>query len=226
MRGSFFAHAATGVRRPRAPAKLARMPTSLIIVDDFMTPRDAQQLREVALRLTYPEQQGAFPGRNSMERIEIDGLDQRASQLVGERLRPISPLQSHAKFRITLASDVGRAKVHIDQAYWSGILYLSRPEDCRGGTEFFRHRPTNSDRAPLDDNEMRTMGYESMQQMHREIIERDSVDDSKWEPTMQAPMRFNRLVLLRPWLWHTAGPAFGDRLENGRLVYLMFFAAG
>ena len=42
---------------------------------------------------------------------------------------------------------------------------------------------------------------------------------------MSVPMRFNRLVLLRPWLWHTAGAGFGDRLENGRLVYLMFFAA-
>jgi hypothetical protein len=207
------------------PAKLARMPTSLIIVDDFLSPRDALQLREVGLRLTYPEQQGAFPGRNSLERIEMDGLDQRVSELVGERLRPVSPLQSHAKFRMTLAADVGRAKVHIDQAYWSGILYLSRPEDCRGGTEFFRHRATNSDRAPLDDREMRAMGYDSMAQMHRDIIERDSMDESMWEPTMQAPMRFNRLILLRPWLWHTAGPAFGDRMENGRLVYLMFFEA-
>ena len=40
---------------------------------------------------------------------------------------------------------------------------------------------------------------------------------------MTVPMRYNRLVLLRPWLWHTAGPGFGDNLENGRLVYLMFF---
>jgi hypothetical protein len=40
---------------------------------------------------------------------------------------------------------------------------------------------------------------------------------------MTVPMRFNRLVLLRPWLWHTSGPGFGDSVENGRLVYLMFF---
>ncbi len=202
------------------------MPTSLIIVDDFLSPRDALELRNVGLRMTYPEQQGAFPGRNSLERMEIDGLDQIVSSLVGERVRPISPLESHAKFRMTLAADRGRAKVHIDRAYWSGILYLSRPEDCRGGTEFFRHRPTQTDRAPITDEEMRAMGFQTMEQMHREIIEKDSVDDAKWEPTMQAPMRFNRLVLLRPWLWHTAGPAFGDRMENGRLVYLMFFAAG
>ena len=59
--------------------------------------------------------------------------------------------------------------------------------------------------------------------MHREIIEKDSLDDSQWQLTTHIPMRFNRLVLLRPWLWHTAGPGFGDRPENGRLVYLMFF---
>lgn len=59
--------------------------------------------------------------------------------------------------------------------------------------------------------------------MHEQIIQKDTLDDSKWEHTMTVPMRFNRLVLLRPWLWHTAGEAFGDSVENGRLVYLMFF---
>jgi hypothetical protein len=200
------------------------MPTSLIVVDDFLSAGHARQLREAALRLTYPDLKGAFPGRNSLERINLEGLTGQVSRLVNEPLRLMEPLHSHAKCRITLASDVGRAKVHIDQGYWSGILFLSRPEDCRGGTEFFRHLPTGTDRAPLYPEELAAMGYASMEEMHREIIEKDSVDASKWELTMQVPMRFNRLVLLRPWLWHTAGPAFGDRPENGRLVYLMFFA--
>ena len=198
------------------------MPTSLIIVDDFLS--NAHELRDAALRLTYPEQDGAFPGRNSLERIEVGGLAQKASELVREPLKAISPPQSHAKFRITMAQDKGRARVHIDSgAHWSGILYLSRPEDCRGGTEFFRHRRTNTDRAPINAAERAALGYASGQEMYRDIIERDSNDDSKWELTMRAPMRFNRLVLLRPWLWHTAGEAFGDSMENGRLVYLMFF---
>lgn len=198
------------------------MPTSLIIVDDFLD--NAHELRAAALRLTYPSQEGAFAGRNSLERIEIGGLAQKVSDLVREPLKAISPPQSHAKCRISLGKDVGRAKVHIDRgAHWSGILYLSRPEDCRGGTEFFRHRGTTTDRAPITAAELAAMGYASHQEMHRQIIEKDSTDDSAWEPTMEAPMRFNRLVLLRPWLWHTAGPAFGDRMENGRLVYLMFF---
>jgi hypothetical protein len=200
------------------------MPTSLIVVDDFML--DAHAVRDAALRLTYPDLQGAFPGRNSLQRLTIDGLEEQVSRIVGEPLVPISPLQSHAKCRITLAADVGRAKVHIDQAFWSGILYLSRPEDCRGGTEFFRHRRTNTDRAPVSVEELNAMGYATMDELHADIIERDSVDDAAWEMTMQVPMRFNRLVLLRPWLWHTAGEAFGDSMENGRLVYLMFFGQG
>jgi hypothetical protein len=197
------------------------MRTSLLIVDDFMD--NATGLREAALRLTYPEQQGAFPGRNSLERINIGGLEDEVSRLVNEPLVPISPLESHAKCRLTLARDEGRAKVHIDHSHWSGILYLSRPEDSQGGTDFFRHIRTNTDEAPVEKTDLAAKGYASFEDMHRDIIEQDSLDDSKWERTMNVPMRFNRLVLLRPWLWHTAGPGFGERPENGRLVYLMFF---
>lgn len=196
------------------------MRTSLIVVDDFLD--NAEGLRAAALNLTYPEQEGAFPGRNSRERINIQGLDEQVSMLVGEPLRPL-PTLSHNKSRLTLAADKGRARVHIDPSYWSGILYLSRPEDCAGGTDFFRHLPTGTDRAPVDEAELRALGYTSYEEMHAGIIERDSLDESKWECVMRVPMRFNRLVLLRPWLWHTAGPGFGDRPENGRLVFLLFY---
>jgi len=199
------------------------MPTSMIIVDDFLD--NAQALREASLRLTYPPQEGMFPGRNSVERINIEGLAQQISRLVGEPLEAMPPPQSHAKSRITFAADKGQAKVHVDAAHWSGILYLSRPQDCRGGTEFFRHRATGTDRAPYDDLEAAALGFPSAKRMVDEILEADGTDDSKWEMTQRVPMRFNRLLLLRPWLWHTAGETFGDSLENGRLVYLMFFAS-
>jgi len=197
------------------------MPTSLIIVDDFLD--NAQALRQAALRLTYPPQEGMFPGRNSLERINIDGLDQQVSRLVGESVRAMPPPQAHSKSRITLAADKGKAKVHVDGAHWSGILFLSRPEDCRGGTEFFTHKATGTDRAPYTDAEAAKFGYSSAKGMVDQILGRDSTDDTRWDMSMRVPMRFNRLLLLRPWLWHTAGENFGDSMENGRLVYLMFF---
>jgi hypothetical protein len=54
-------------------------------------------------------------------------------------------------------------------------------------------------------------------------LHKDGRDRSKWDRTLAVPMRFNRLVLLQPQYWHTAGPGFGDSVENGRLVFLMFF---
>lgn len=199
------------------------MPTSLIVVDDFLD--NATALREAALRLTYPEQQGMFPGRNSQERINIEGLAEQVSRLVHEPLTPLGFPQSHGKLRISLASDERRANVHVDPSHWSGILYLSRPEDCHGGTEFFRHIETNTDRAPYNDAEAKALGFPSAKSMVDTVLERDGRDPAKWELTMRVPMRFNRLILLRPWLWHTAGESFGDSLENGRLIYLMFFAS-
>ena len=201
------------------------MPTSLIVVDDFLD--DPYALRNAALRLNYPEVKATYPGRNSVERINLDGLNSEISRLVGEPLVPMTHNQAHGKCRIALGSDTGTAKVHVDGSHWSGILYLSKPEDCRGGTEFFRHIPTNTERAPYSDKEsLEKFGAPSAKQWVADLLERDTADDSKWELTMRVPMRFNRLVLLRPWLWHTAGESFGDSMENGRLIYLMFFASG
>ncbi len=199
------------------------MPTTLIIVDDFLD--NAVALREAALSLTYPETAGMFPGRNSLERMDIAGLDAQVSRLVGEPLVGMPPPQAHGKFRVARAGDQGRAKVHVDAAHWSGILYLSEPAHCRGGTEFFRHLPTGTERAPTDDAEARALGYPSAKQMVADVLARDTLDESKWEMTHRVPMRFNRLILLRPWLWHTAGESFGSTLHDARLVYLMFFAS-
>lgn len=197
------------------------MPTSYIIVDDFLENPDA--FRAAALKLDYPDQESTFPGRNSLQRLNMPGLSEYVSQLTGEPLKPIEPLQSHGKCRLTLASDPKQAGIHVDEAQWSGILYLSKPEDCRGGTRFFRHKKTNSDKAPINEAEAKAMGFSSVKEACGTIMERDTLRASAWERTMEIPMRYNRLVLLRPWLWHTATPGFGKGVEDGRLIQVMFF---
>ena len=199
------------------------MPVSSIVIDDFL--EDPEAFRNVALGLSYPVREGeAFPGRNSVEQLNLSGLDQEISAIVREPLRAPHPPQSHGRCRVTLARDSTKpAKIHIDPSYWSGVLYLSRPEDCRGGTEFYRHLPTGTDGAPTDPAKLRELGFTSYEALNQQILQKDVHDRSKWELTSTVPMRFNRLVLLRGWLWHTSGNGFGDTIENGRLVYLMFF---
>lgn len=197
------------------------MQTSFLVVDDFHPNPD--ELRRRALLLDYPEQQGEFPGRNSLQRLEVPGLTEIVSNLVAEPLSAAPKPQSHAKCRLTMAADKGLGRVHIDVSYWSGILYLSKPEDCQGGTDFFRHRATGIDRFPVTQEELAATGYASFEDAHKGIIEAEGTKEEAWDHLMTIPMRYNRLLLLRPWLWHTAGRGFGNRADNGRLVYLMFF---
>jgi hypothetical protein len=193
----------------------------LIVIDDFLSEPDA--VRRRALELTYATR-GHFPGCNSTQKIRLDGLDQVVSQLVHERLHaPWTPDFSHGSCRLAFASDDEPGRVHMDVSHWTGVLSLSRNQDSSGGTEFFRHRRTGLDHLPLSQAELEAAGYGSYSELDTDILQKDALDRSKWEQTVSVPMRYNRLILLQPHYWHTAGPGFGDSVENGRLVYLMFF---
>ncbi len=201
------------------------MTTSFIVIDDFLD--DPVAFRQAVLNLEYPEddQPKGYPGRNSAQRVQIPGLEHEISRIVQEPLKPKLDC-GHGGARITLAGDKGAANIHIDQGYWSGILYLSKPEDCQGGTDFFRHKETGTERALLEKEDLENLGISDKSEANtifNNILLNDTHNDDAWERTMRVPMRFNRLVLLRPWLWHTAGPGFGTNLENGRLIYLLFF---
>jgi hypothetical protein len=196
------------------------MGLAFTVLDDFLV--DPEAFRANALKLNY-DVRGPYPGRNSVEHTHIEGLERLVSQMVGERVQVPMPLQSHGSCRLTLEkhnADPGR--IQIDPTDWSGILYLNRPEDCHGGTEFFRHRESGLERVPRTEAELKRAGFASYDELKAKMRE-DECDRSKWELTMTVPMRFNRLILLQPHYWHTAGPGFGDSVENGRLVYLMFF---
>jgi hypothetical protein len=196
----------------------------LFVFDDFL--RDPEAARAQALKMNYSVP-GRFPGLNSVEKLPIEGLDELVSRLVHEPVRaPWTSDFSHGSCRLALASDNKPGRIHIDQSHWSGILYLTRDEHCRGGTEFFRHKRTQTDHVPMTPEALKRAGYSSYAELQQDILDKDALDRSKWEHTMTVPMRFNRLVLLQPHYWHTSGEAFGDSVENGRLVYLMFFLRG
>ena len=197
---------------------------SLFVIDDFL--QNPEEMREQALKLNYSVQ-GRFPGRNSAEKINLPWLNDAVSNIVRSPVfTPWTHDFSHGSCRLALASDDQPGRIHIDPSQLSGILYLSRPEDCRGGTEFYRHKRTGTDRLPMDRASLKAAGYDTYEELQKDILDKDALDRSKWDLTMTVPMRFNRLILLQPHYWHTSGPGFGDSVENGRLIYVMFFKVG
>ena len=192
---------------------------SVIVVDDFLN--DPHALRSAALAQEYPrlEAPQVYPGRDSKYPQIINGFDQRICELIGE---PVVPVQttSHAKFRLALDGEKGTDSVHIDNVHWTVILYLSLPEHCRDGTHLFKHIETGTDRAPYNSQELAEMGFDTQEEFLDGVINKNTNDPSKWEKLMTIPMRYNRLVIIKPQQYHDAGISFGTTPENGRLVYV------
>lgn len=201
------------------------MRPSLAIIDDFLANPD--DMRRRALGLGYDaaaKDAGAnFPGTTSTNALAIPGLDDAVSRIAG---RPLTgaPGTLHGHCRLTLRSDRGASGVHVDPAAYSGILYLTPPDHCRGGTDFYRHRRTGLDRVPATIDRVIAAGYATGDDLVNDVINRDTRRPAAWERVMAVPMRYNRLLLFSPWLFHNSAPGFGSGPDDGRLVYLMFFA--
>lgn len=202
------------------------------ILDDAMAYRnDAVELcRRQGLRETKLN----FPGLQTPPRA-TEGFMQRVADAMGRELRWNSP--DHGAFRLSLAADEARADVHVDNpsidTVFGGVLYLSLPEHSRGGTTFFRHRRTGWDRTPNAER-LQSGGYRSLSDYQRRELkpnERMSFAawveqrGGLWEPVIEVPMRFNRLVIFRSDFYHAVTELFGTTIDNGRLVQLFHFEA-
>jgi Family of unknown function (DUF6445) len=197
---------------------------SLLIIDDFLTDPHVARTKALALNYDPALKDGNYPGVLSAQPLPIPGLDDAVSDIIGTKVQP-EARTSHNHCRLTLANDKGLSGVHVDPCFYSGILFLNLPEHCRGGTDFFRHKRTGLDRVPTDAGQMLAAGYADPNQLIEEVVNGDTLKPSKWEKQFTVPMRFNRLILFSPWMFHNSARGFGSGKENGRLVHLMFFAA-
>lgn len=199
------------------------MPVSLVVVDDFL--QNPTMLRDAALKMDYPklETPSNYPGRNSVQQKLLPGMDAALSQLAGVKLMPVLDSGSHGRFRVAMDGDEGAKGVHIDNADYTAILYLTLPEHCRDGTHFFKHLPSGTDRAPRTDDELRAMGCANVNEFWDNVLNPHTNDPTKWEKLSTVPMRYNRLVLLDAKQWHDAGLSFGTDETNARLIYLLSY---
>ena len=219
-----------------SPAELSRACTErdLLVVDDFLD--DPAGFRAEALALCRRDAQylaqANFPGVQTPPQPCGTTL-QRVANALGRPLKWESP--DNGAFRLSIVSDDARADVHVDSPtlvhIFGGVLYLSLPEHCRGGTSFYRHRATGWDRRP-DDAVLRANGYASFLEFQKRnlpanrclpFMEWRQKRDATWEWMFEVPMRFNRLVIFRSDYFHAITELFGDCADNGRLVQLFHF---
>jgi hypothetical protein len=204
---------------------------SIIVIDDFYD--DPDSIRDLALSLNYHPKPGAtYPG---LEAVAV-GHDWSATR---QRLRayidepcdapcPKKPEFPQGKFRLAVAADAAERPdmVHVDMQRWSGVVYLSRSEDCRDGLALYRHRPTSSVFWP---GEWLQKHYGYLFKLPPPILKRELMkllrDTSLFEKIGVIPMDHNRAILLMAQVLHGTGEVFGTDKFSGRLTQHFEFYA-
>ena len=145
----------------------------------------------------------------------IEGI----AKLIGRRIVP-----RLSCFRLNLAGEMPHSWVHSDDicARYASVLYLNPPEQCKGGTAFWKHTGLNMDRLPSD-NEIVRKGM-SPAWFHR-MITQEWKDLTFWEQTRFVEMKWNRFISYPTCFFHSRYPfdAFGTGPQDGRLIWVCFF---
>jgi hypothetical protein len=208
---------------------------NIIVIDDFHT--DPAAVRKFARECEDPSpDKHTDPGRNSVRSKNgisyTDEMHDKIQTAIGHKVIPQDPAKTGGDcgyFRISLAADSYEQDIHIDPGNdWGGVLFLNvgSQVDPESGTSFWRHKKTGMERVPMGPEEGKATNYGDYEDIRSNIIYGDGLDRSLWDRYCFVPMKYNRLILFSPYLWHSHGTNFGDTIANGRLVQLFFYRNG
>lgn len=199
-----------------------------IIIDDFYD--DPRAIRQVALNLCFRRKTGAtYPGREAvasgcdweLERSMLAKFIHEDVSGAGAKDPPFD----QGKFRIATKTDEQTRLdgVHEDVQPWSGIVYLSLPEDCRNqaAVACYEHKDTGA-REPTP----KWWLYISLKLAFSEVSadERKSRywaymrDMDNWIELERFENKFNRAILLYARRFHASTGLFGTSNSDGRLT--------
>lgn len=196
----------------------------MYIVDDFYTNPD--QVRNHALSLQRNEtSQGNYAGVMTADNFLTQDHIDTISQLVGHYVTPSTGFTG--KFRFTKESDPYKQDIHFDpgdnNCAWAGVVYLTPDIENTDGTIFWKHKRTGLESIPRTLEGIAEHGWGGEGDLKR-FLDTEGADHSYWNKTLTVPYKYNRLVLFRPWMFHSPGKPFGDAIENSRLVQTFFWS--
>jgi hypothetical protein len=207
--------------------------TTALIVDNVY--KDPDYVRGLALGLSYHRRAGAYPGYFAFMSISaapfLDLVNTLMRGVVGDYLTFTFPYKDDLVFAIITerGSDLSptQRRPHMDGfCDYAGLVYLNQPEQCSGGTSFWRHRPTGM--------EVAQDGVESGALPSAVVSSEPAVGDSigyltesteTWELTQVLPAKYNRLVVYKSKIFHSPHYSehdFGSALAERRLTQNLY----
>lgn len=190
----------------------------VITWDDFSP--DAAAVRQAVIEAGFKTQQGPDGAwYTGICEYAVPRWFDRIAELVGS---PIIPRLSC--FRLNLAGELPHSWVHSDDicAKYASVLYLNLPEQCQGGTAFWKHTALGMDRL-LTPDELEARGMDPG--AFYRLMNREWKDLTHWQQVGFSEMRWNRFITYPTCYFHSRYPfeAFGTGPEDGRLIWVCFY---
>lgn len=191
---------------------------TLLQVDDFAP--DAVAVREAVIAGEFKTEIG--PDGGEYTGISQYPVPQWVDCIEYAVKRKIVPRISC--FRLNLKGELPHSWVHSDGlcSQFASVLYLNPPNQCSGGTAFWRHTGLNIDRMPTKE-ELDRLGLGS--EWFFSMMEKEWKDLTYWQQTSFVAMKWNRFCTYPTSMFHSRFPfsGFGEGPSDGRLVWVMFY---
>ena len=178
----------------------------LFVVDNFYTNPD--EIRNFALtQVQYQEDLRYYKGLRSTQPYRPPNIKSAFEQIIGQPIKVFEEHLYNGCFQLTRASDP--QVYHCDLQRWAAIVYLTPNAPIESGTRLHKSR-LNGARHSADP------GID-------ESFAGNFYDSTRFDVTDSVANIYNRLIVMDAQCVHSAGPYFGDNLQNGRLTHLFFF---
>ncbi|HVS39634.1 MAG TPA: DUF6445 family protein [Gemmataceae bacterium] len=220
------------------------------VVDDVY--RQPDLARRFALGLDFDRKAGMYPGRLAGVAGPVESLLRLVNGLVPDSTGRSLAIHPDYCDRLTFAvlSQPGpdlrplQRQPHFDGfCDFAAVLYLSRPEDCQGGTSFWRHRRTGLEYAPCRGDLRSAALLESFAARDEwqliSMMMKDGLaevgggylteSNGRWERLDVVEMHCNRLLLYDARLFHSAHvprPEWRPDPERPRLTQNLYLNRG
>jgi hypothetical protein len=200
------------------------MQASFVVIDDFYP--DPSKVREDALKRPFASARSHYGFNGLLAKLPIPAKRKvmaKICRLVDLELE--YDLAKQADFKCLTRKDFRRKKsvVHYDLHDWSGVLSLSPPRRKKSFTTFWTHLPTKLE--GFHDLEAMTAACRRLACSAAdlaELIDTHSASSDKWIETSRIEHAFNRLILFRGNMFHSASDGFGTNIHNAKLTQTFF----
>jgi hypothetical protein len=190
----------------------------IITIDNFLkNPEDLQKIASKQCFEKVPSNKNGNPGWTSITNLKFDQISRTAEYLSDTYFQVNTNHKINYQFNLFeggMSCKYTSLLPHVDNSVFAFQIYLNNPEECRGGTNFYRNIDSGLDAnleyvvSDFRKNEsywkFKNYFTEINENNYNTILDSRQIDSSNWELIHSVEMKYNRFVMYPSYLFHSA----------------------